>query len=112
MTETFTWAPLADPNGSVSHRVLSAKFGDGYEQLAADGINAVQDSWPLEFTDRSQVITQIKNFLDSHGSWKPFFWTPPLGKQGTYRSDKGYQLTAHGAGLYTLTVTFVQFNRP
>jgi phage-related protein len=111
--ETLTWKGLlSDPQGTVSHRVLSAKFGDGYEQVAADGINPAQQSWPLTFTERSEFINPLRDFLDRHGSYKPFLWTPPLGQQGTYRTDKGYQFTAHGADLYTLTVTLVQFNRP
>jgi phage-related protein len=111
--ETLTWSGLlVDPQGTVSHRVLSAQFGDGYEQTAADGINAIQQSWPLQFTEQESLIIPIRDFLDRHGSWKPFLWTPPLGDEGTFRSDKGYQLTAHGAGLYTLTVTLIQLNRP
>ncbi|MDR0259096.1 MAG: phage tail protein, partial [Comamonas sp.] len=93
MPETFTWCPRIEPQGTVSHRVLSAKFGDGYEQTAADGINTAMQSWPLSFVGRAAVIEPIKSFLDQHGSWQSFLWTPPLGAAGSYRTDNGYQLT-------------------
>jgi len=112
MPEIFTWCPRVDPQGSVTHRVLSAKFGDGYEQAAADGINTAMQSWPLSFVGREAVILPIKAFLDRHGSWQSFLWTPPLGEEGSYRTDNGYQLTPRGAGAYELAVTFKQVAKP
>ena len=32
---------------AVAHRVLTAKFGDGYEQRVRDGINTKQDSFSI-----------------------------------------------------------------
>ncbi|MDR2326419.1 MAG: phage tail protein [Acidovorax sp.] len=112
MPETFTWCPRIDPQGSVSHRVLSAKFGDGYEQTAADGINTAMQSWPLSFVGRTEYIAPIQSFFDRHGSWMSFLWTPPLGIQGSYRTDNGYQLTPRGAGIYELAATFKQVAKP
>jgi len=39
MTETFTWSPRVDPEGTSTFRVLRAQFGDGYAQEAGDGIH-------------------------------------------------------------------------
>ena len=37
--EIFNWSPRINPQGRTKFRVLSAQFGDGYGQTAADGIN-------------------------------------------------------------------------
>ena len=61
-TETFTWCPQIDPVGEVQHRTLRAQFGDGYAQVAADGINARSESWPLSFTGRLTTIAPLREF--------------------------------------------------
>ena len=49
--QIFTWYPCTEPQGRIDHRTLSAKFGDGYAQIAADGIHSTTQSWPLCFVD-------------------------------------------------------------
>ena len=50
---------------SSSHRVLTAKFGDGYEQRVLNGINTKEDSFSLSFNNRSaEDINLIAAFLD------------------------------------------------
>jgi phage-related protein len=103
-TQTFTWAPDAKPSGDVKFRVLTAQFGDGYKQAAADGINNREQSWPLSFTGTKAQITPIRDFLDARQGYQSFFWTPPLGVQGYYRCSEyaprhlggdAYQITCH-----------------
>tara|TARA_B110000305_G_scaffold45335_2_gene48124 strand:- start:3909 stop:4313 length:405 start_codon:yes stop_codon:yes gene_type:complete len=51
---------------AVAHRVLTAKFGDGYEQRVRDGINTKQDSFSISFNNRDAAeINLIAAFLDS-----------------------------------------------
>ncbi|MCP5854454.1 phage tail protein, partial [Klebsiella pneumoniae] len=47
MADTFTWCPYIEPTGSGTFRVRSAQFGNGYRQVAGDGINNEVQSWPL-----------------------------------------------------------------
>ena len=47
--EIFNWSPRINPQGRTKFRVLSAQFGDGYGQTAADGINNKVATWPLHF---------------------------------------------------------------
>ena len=48
------------------HRVLAAKFGDGYEQRVLDGINTKDDSFNLSFNNRTaEDINLISAFLDN-----------------------------------------------
>ncbi len=105
--ETFNWSPRVNPRGQVRLRTLEAKFGDGYTQTAADGINSKVQSWPLEFVGTEQKIGEIAAFLDRHGGFRSFLWTPPLGGEGRYRATE-YDPVALGAGLFSLSVTFQQ----
>ena len=110
--ETFTYDPLTEPVGTKTFRVLEAKFGDGYAQTAADGINNSMQSWPLTFQGYAKEITPIKQFLDRHQGWKAFRWTPPLETE-TFFKAKSYSLSA-GVGFnnYILSVTFEESFKP
>lgn len=47
------------------HRVLTARFGDGYEQRVLDGINTKDDMFNISFNNRdSEDINLIAGFLD------------------------------------------------
>lgn len=111
MSEVFTWCPSVEPQGTINYRTLIARFGDGYQQTMGDGINNRIQSWPLEFTGKEETIKPILTFLDKHAGFRSFLWTPPLGEQGYYKAVQP-QLTALGAGNYTLSVTFEQIFKP
>lgn len=111
MTTTFTWKHDSKPTGQTTLRVLTAQFGDGYKQEAADGINNKSDSWPLSFTGLSAKITPIRDFLDALKGYQAFFWTPPLGTQGYYKASE-YSLQHMGNDVYSLSVTFKQSFQP
>ena len=47
------------------HRVLTARFGDGYEQRVRDGINTKEDMFSISFKNReAEDIALIAGFLD------------------------------------------------
>ena len=47
------------------HNVLTAKFGDGYEQRVLDGINTKQDMFNISFANRTaEDINLIAGFFD------------------------------------------------
>lgn len=51
---------------STSRRVLSAKFGDGYEQRVLDGINNIEETYNISFNNRLKAeINTIADFLDA-----------------------------------------------
>jgi len=51
------------------HRVLTAKFGDGYEQRVLDGINSKQDSFSMAFNNRpASEINLLAKFLDNRAA--------------------------------------------
>ena len=48
------------------HRVLTANFGDGYEQRVLDGINTKNDSFSISFNNRTaEDINLIAAFFDT-----------------------------------------------
>lgn len=110
-TEEFTWCPDNGADGDVSHRTLDVQFGDGYKQVAGDGINTRSMVWNLTFQRDQEEVFAVKAFLDRHGGVKPFFWQPPMELKGLYIA-KGYKPAAIGGRLHSLQVTFEQFFRP
>ncbi len=111
MTVAFTWTPDGKPTGDTTLRVLSAQFGDGYKQDAADGINNKSQSWPLTFTGSSARIAAIRDFFDARMGYQAFYWTPPLGTQGLYKCAK-YQIRPLGLDAYSISGTFEQAFQP
>jgi phage-related protein len=111
MTQLFNWKHDAKPSGTTTFRVLTAQFGDGYRQTAADGINNKSDSWPLSFTGTAARVTPIRNFLNGLGGWQSFYWTPPLGAQGFYKCTS-HELKHLGGDVYQLSATFEQTFQP
>jgi phage-related protein len=109
--EMFTWCPGIDAASAPEYRTRSSKFGDGYEQVVGDGINNRVDSWSLTFVVGKATALEIKAFLDCHGNFKSFFWTPPLGEQSFWRATAP-TVSPKGAGIYTLTTTFTQSFKP
>lgn len=111
MIEVFTWSPRLNPQSDISFRLRKAKFGDGYEQVSGDGINARSQKWSLEFTGRGEYITAIRQFIDLHGGIKAFQWKPPLEPVGLYRCTE-HKLTPLGGDNYSLSLTFTQAFKP
>lgn len=110
--ETFTWRTLTEPTGTVSYRVKTAQFGDGYSQAVGDGINNKVQSWQLEFAGIDKEVFSICEFLDKHMGYKSFLWTPPGGEPGYYRAQEGYQIVPHGNMTWSLSVVFMEVFQP
>lgn len=111
MVREFTWRPDVLTAQQVAHRVLSVQFGDGYEQIAGDGINTRREAWELTFTKNGAVIDQVKAFIDEHGGYMPFEWVNSDGVRKRYRAS-GYsearQSSSGGSNVKVLTVTFTE----
>lgn len=105
MIAIFTWCPRLSANASNKFSTRKAQFGDGYEQVSANGLNPRSQEWSLEFTGNAIYIQGIKSFLNQHKGYQAFQWSPPLETAGLYRSEE-YAVTALGNEMYTLAVTF------
>lgn len=85
--QIFTWYPDEGANESIKPDVNITKFGDGYEQRTARGINSEVVEWTMTFTGSSVAggdIMAIRTFLRSMGAVTSFQWTNPFGELGVY----------------------------
>lgn len=75
---TFIWTADRSPQKQAKPIVTQIKFGDGYEQRVASGINTNPKNWALNFSNRDvSEIDEIEDFLDARGGVEAFDWTPP-----------------------------------
>ena len=59
-------------------RILSANYGDGYEQRIAAGINNLPESWSLSWNSRPNAdANKIIKFLEDQAGVSSFDWYPP-----------------------------------
>lgn len=111
MAETFQWSPRPGVRADITFRRLVAQFGDGYRQVASDGINNKVQSWPLTFVGDADRIAAIESFLDRHAGMRSFLWTPPRGVEGWY--EVASYSPSHVEGVnWTITATFQQVFKP
>jgi phage-related protein len=72
------------------NRILEAQFGNGYRQVAKDGINSTIDTWSLQFSPLYGTdLTTMQTFISTVGVTVWFTWTP-LGESVSkkWRIDK------------------------
>lgn len=105
---TFTWAPDTGLKRSSKPRVMSAKYGDGYVQDVADGINNSPKIHNLSFSLLLLAEYQaILSFLETAGGVTAFTWTPPNGVAGRFVcrtwddiADTNFSITATFEQVY------------
>lgn len=114
MTE-FTWVPEFGISGDFAPAITVNKFGDGYQQRVAQGMNSIAGTWPLTFANReSAEATAILNFLIARGATEAFNWTPPDGAETSlvFVCPKWSVIPVKGENRKTITATFEQVFEP
>jgi phage-related protein len=81
---TFDVIPSYAIDVETTPRVRVARFGDGYEQRAAEGINRLPRRWSLRFVRHDDELDAIEAFLAARGGVEAFDWTPPKGAAGKW----------------------------
>ncbi|WP_410739025.1 phage tail protein [Citrobacter sedlakii] len=83
--ETYNWR-LQLGAGAIeySQAIRTAQFGDGYEQVADNGINSTAISVPMKYVGKDAEVNEIRAFLLAH-TVKAFIITPPGEVKGLYR---------------------------
>lgn len=110
---TLIATPDKSMSKSVSPRVLTAKFGDGYEQRIANGINSIDETYSLTFKTRTKEdIDDIVVFLDAQKNVSKFLFTMPDTNNTTRTGEKDvsvvstqYSVTYDYEDFYTLTLS-------
>lgn len=91
-------------------RVLSAQFGNGYEQTKPDGINNKVQEWSItwEALIESEKTTVI-NALNSAGASEILLWTPPGGSASKFRmTTDGYSISYRAGEVYNISCNLKQ----
>ena len=113
----YTGSTYATPDKQLTKtstpRVLTAKFGDGYEQRAVDGINNLAETYTLTFKTRPKAdIDDIVAFLDSKQNVTKFTLTLPdtnnttrTGERDVKVVSQEYTTNYEYDNFYTLNVT-------
>lgn len=85
MTTVFTWVPSYGSAVTKKPSVTATKFGDGYEQRIAEGINTTPRKWQLSFTSKPNAVADaIDDFLNARNAREAFIWTPTHGTAGKW----------------------------
>lgn len=113
----WLWLPSYTPQAKYAPRVLDAKFGDGYQQRATDGINASPETWDLQFLARTAADAQAMiDFFNARAGVESFQWIAPdntngapnvplVGNPKLYIARK-YTMSRTSPLLYEVSVTF------
>ena len=107
----------------VTHNVLTAKFGDGYEQRALDGLITKQEVFTLNFNNRAYTeVNLIAAFLDNKAAknfdmivtnTKDAENTTPTETNETIRvACDSYNITYINASTSALSATFRRVYEP
>jgi phage-related protein len=105
---TFTFPP-SNAQLTEKPRVVVAKFGDGYAQRTAFGLNINPQSWSLTFSNkRAADRDAIMDFLRAAAGVSAFDWQPP-GEVVSFRfTCADYAAQINIDKLWTITATFEQ----
>jgi len=99
---------------SVTHRVLSAEFGDGYDQTVGDGVNTKNDSFSASFKNRSAAeVNLLADFFDLRSS-KEFEIRVPNsnGIESIYARCKNYTISYDYDLYHSLTAQLQRIYTP
>jgi len=101
----------ATPDKSLSKastpRVLTASFGDGYEQRIPDGINTLMETYSLNFKTRLKAdIDDIVAFLDSNNGVTKFTLTLPDTNNTTRSGERDVKVVSTN---YSVTYDFSDY---
>jgi phage-related protein len=105
--DTFNYQPTYSARLDEEPRILSSKFGDGYEQRAGDGINTIVQRWSVTFIRAYAEIDTIIGLFRGWDGRTPFLWTPPRGSGALQFICKKWS-RGFGRKADTLEATFEQ----
>lgn len=107
------WIWVESPGTSLSEepRVLAAQFGDGYRQLAPDGLNTIPQSWSMVFNKVDDPIAaEMIEFLRAHKGTIPFSQVPLWATAAiAVTCGKWNRVQSDVVGQSTITATFDQW---
>ncbi len=109
----FEWVPtVANSNGTATATVAAAKFGEGYQQRSASGLNNVASSFSLQWVGDETKIKSVYKFLKDRGGWQSFTWHPLLWEAPALFYCETWSEPTKDGRVFTITATFEQTFAP
>lgn len=108
--ETFNYRVLIESSTSADFNVKRSKFGDGYAQQTAVGLNPIQKKASVVFLGSATEAEAVMNFLESNAG-KIFYWKPPLRPQAGFTCD-AHRLEEIGGGQWKVRAEFEECALP
>lgn len=108
--DTFTYKVLMEGSAGADFNVNRVKFGDGYSQQSAKGINPIVKKASVVFLGNGSEAAQVMAFLESNAG-KIFYWKPPLRPQAGFMCD-AYRLEELGGGQWKVRAEFEECALP
>jgi phage-related protein len=107
----YTGSTYATPDKALTKnstpKVLTANFGDGYEQRIADGINTLNENYSLNFATRPKAdIDDIVAFLDTQKGVAKFILTLPDTNNTTRTGERDVKVVSTN---YSVTYDYDDF---
>ena len=88
---------IIQSNKAIDIMEIATAFGDGYAQVAGNGLKPARDTWSITIKPLTLLETyNFEIFLGSVGTWGAIRWTPSwetIEKQFKLTSAKREQLT-------------------
>lgn len=109
---TFTYTADFGASFTVKPSVRVSKFGDGYEQRQANGLNTQPKTWTLKFSLRTDTeANAITDFLTTQAAVSSFDWTDINGTAGKYVC-RSWDRSKDRYNLNTVSAQFEQVYEP
>jgi phage-related protein len=110
---TFSYTPDFGGPKSSEPSVRIIKFGDGYEQRQAFGINTIKKSWDLTFAQRENADADIiEAFFEARGATESFTWTPPYESTAIQVVCRNWTRVFEKASRSSISAKFEQVYEP
>lgn len=104
---TFSYTPEFGASKQIKPSVSVIKFGDGYENRIAKGLNTILEVWTLTFQNRDQTEADaIDTFLRTQAAVTAFDWTPPGASTSRRFVCREWSRSVNKANLFTINATF------
>ena len=112
-TSTGATTPDFGARRKSQPNVRVTKFGDGYEQRVAFGINTDPKTWDLRWTALTNSnADKIEEFFEARNAVESFDWSP-IDDSNTYKwVCRQWQREHQYADINTITATFEEVFEP
>ncbi len=111
MPQTLPLTTHIDESSSMKRtfRVKRVEFGNGYEQVAPDGINSSRDEWSVVYRNLTSAERDtLLNVLNAAQGWDYISWQAPGDAASKkWRINNEYSMSTNG-NLWSVTVPLLQ----